>query len=258
MLNGQNKKKTRKVATPPPLLPQPHLPHPHEKNTKFLNSKSPKIVLAYVYSKFLSTPPGHKLASNYVQWLYIMLCPILDPKLQQNSRACTHSSGNVEIRNLDHLPPVQRHLFIATIFQAFWISLLERSIYDMGRVKRKKNAFENALNAQIQIIFAWVENHQGLCSLMIHSVVITKTYLYNFDPLKPHFYIVKLGFTGVYIIFLISSQKYKLWILVRTASAKRFKRVPTIYILSRNMINFRIFLWKLSVFGGEISIIFTI
>ena len=36
--------------------------------------------------------------------------------------------------------------------------------------------------------------------------IITKTYLYNFDPLKPHFYIVKLGFTGVYIIFLISAQ----------------------------------------------------
>ena len=32
--------------------------------------------------------------------------------------------------------------------------------------------------------------------------IITKTYLYNSDPLKPHFYIVKLGFTGVYIIFL--------------------------------------------------------
>ena len=28
----------------------------------------------------------------------------------------------------------------------------------------------------------------------------------NFDPLKPHFYIVKLGFTGVYIIFPISAQ----------------------------------------------------
>ena len=36
---------------------------------------------------------------------------------------------------------------------------------------------------------------------------ITKTYLYNSDPLKPHFYIVKLRFTGVYIIFLISAQK---------------------------------------------------
>ena len=33
-----------------------------------------------------------------------------------------------------------------------------------------------------------------------------KTCLYNFDPLQPHFYIVKLGFTGVYIIFLISAQ----------------------------------------------------
>ena len=32
---------------------------------------------------------------------------------------------------------------------------------------------------------------------------ITKTCLYNFDPLKPHFYIVKLGFAGVYIIFVI-------------------------------------------------------
>ena len=36
--------------------------------------------------------------------------------------------------------------------------------------------------------------------------VITKTCLYNVDPHKPHFYIVKLGFTGVYIIFLISAQ----------------------------------------------------
>ena len=35
---------------------------------------------------------------------------------------------------------------------------------------------------------------------------ITKTCLYNFDPLRPHFYIVKLGFTGVYIIFLIFAQ----------------------------------------------------
>ena len=39
-----------------------------------------------------------------------------------------------------------------------------------------------------------------------NEVDITKTYLYNFDPLKPHFYIVKLGFAGVYIIFLISTQ----------------------------------------------------
>ena len=40
-----------------------------------------------------------------------------------------------------------------------------------------------------------------------------------FDPLKPHFYIVKLGFTVVFIMFLISTQKHRLWVLVRTASA---------------------------------------
>ena len=51
---------------------------------------------------------------------------------------------------------------------------------------------------------------------------ITKTCLYNFDPLKPHFYIVKLGFTGVCIIFLISAQKHRLWVRVRTASVRRF------------------------------------
>ena len=34
------------------------------------------------------------------------------------------------------------------------------------------------------------------------TTIITKTCLYNFDPLKPHFYKVKLGFTGVYIFFL--------------------------------------------------------
>ena len=43
---------------------------------------------------------------------------------------------------------------------------------------------------------------------------ITKTCLYNFDPLKRHIYIVKLGFTGVVIIFLISAQKHRLCVLV--------------------------------------------
>ena len=49
-------------------------------------------------------------------------------------------------------------------------------------------------------------------------IFITKTCLYKFDPLKPHFYIVKLGLTGVYIILLIVAQNHRLWILVRTAS----------------------------------------
>ena len=71
-----------------------------------------------------------------------------------------------------------------------------------------------------------------------------KTCLYNFDPVKSHFYIVKLGFTGVYIIFLISAQKYKLWVLGEAV-------LTVTHNLSRNMKNIRVF-----IFGGEIFNIF--
>ena len=37
------------------------------------------------------------------------------------------------------------------------------------------------------------------------------------DPLTPHFYIVKLGFTGVFIFSSFCSKK-RLWVLVRTAT----------------------------------------
>ena len=47
---------------------------------------------------------------------------------------------------------------------------------------------------------------RGLIRVFRRLCPIMKTCLYNFDPLKPHFYTVKLGFTGVYIIFLISAQ----------------------------------------------------
>ena len=57
-------------------------------------------------------------------------------------------------------------------------------------------------------------------------VCIKKTYLYNFDPLKPHFCIVKLGFTGKYIIFLISAQKHTLWVLIRTVSVRGSNEYP--------------------------------
>ena len=56
----------------------------------------------------------------------------------------------------------------------------------------------------------------------MQNIIITKTHLYSFDPHKPHFYTVKLGVTGIYVIFLISAQKHSLCVLVRTASARQF------------------------------------
>ena len=81
---------------------------------------------------------------------------------------------------------------------------------------------------------------------------IMKTRLYSVDPLKPYLYWVKLGFTRVYIIFLISAQKHRLWVLVRTASPRRFERIPTIYVVSRNMKNIRIFFYlKIFIFWWQ-------
>ena len=52
---------------------------------------------------------------------------------------------------------------------------------------------------------SWTQIHMLIQTLLFVSF-ITKTYLYNFDPLKPHVCIVTVGFTWVYIIFLISAK----------------------------------------------------
>ena len=57
-----------------------------------------------------------------------------------------------------------------------------------------------------------------------------KTCLYNFDPLKRHFYIIKLGLIGVYIFF-ISAQNIDYGYSLESPNYT----VPTIYVFSRNM-----------------------
>ena len=85
---------------------------------------------------------------------------------------------------------------------------------------------------------------------------IRKTCPCNEFPLKPHFYIEKLGFAGVYLFFLFFAPKHRLWVLVRTASARRFLRAPTIYVSSKNKKHIKIFLMKFSIFTGEIFFLY--
>ena len=59
----------------------------------------------------------------------------------------------------------------------------------------------------------------------------------NLHHLTFHFYIVKLGFTGIYI-FLIFALIYRSWVLVRTASG-------SIYVLSKNRKNITMFYRKI-------------
>ena len=78
-----------------------------------------------------------------------------------------------------------------------------------------------------------------------------KTYLYNFDPLKPHFYLVKLRFSGVYIIFLISAQNidcgYSLEPPRRGGSNEYTKSMFWAEIWK--ILDF--FIWKFSFFDGK-------
>ena len=89
-------------------------------------------------------------------------------------------------------------------------------------------------------------------------LVITKTclHVYNFDTLIPHFYIVKLGFTGVYIIFLILLKNIDCGYSLEPP-CRSVLTVPTFYDLSSNMKNIRVFYLKIfSFFGGKIFNIF--
>ena len=118
--------------------------------------------------------------------------------------------------NKQYLPQIMRFEFAC--------KLLPKSLHEVSDPifwREKKQTNKN------QFVSCWI----SVCPF------ITKICLYNFDPLKPHFYIV----TGVYIIFLISAQKHRLWVLFSTAWSRQFYQVPTIYVLSRNMKNIRIF-----------------
>ena len=89
--------------------------------------------------------------------------------------------------------------------------------------------------ASNQVLLQFASHTAFLCTWQVVKLTCSnfsignhrEKYVYNFDPLKPHFYKVKLGFTGVYITFLISAQKHRLWVLVRTASPSTTGRLAS-------------------------------
>ena len=88
------------------------------------------------------------------------------------------------------------------------------------------------------------------------NCTITKTRLYNFDPLKPHFYTVKLRFTGVYIIFFISAQNIDCGYSLeppRWGGSNEYRQSmfwAEIWKISE------FFIWKFSLVGGKIFSVF--
>ena len=81
-------------------------------------------------------------------------------------------------------------------------------------------------------------------SICLNRCVFVMKYAFKMDFARVSFFYFWgfVGLTGVYISFLILLKEHRLWVLVRTASPRRYKRVPTIYVLSRNMKKYQIFL----------------
>ena len=90
--------------------------------------------------------------------------------------------------------------------------------------------------------------------LQFFNLFITKTCLYNFDPLKPNFYIVKLGFTGVYINFLISAQNIDCVWSLEPPRRDGSNECPQFMFWAETCKISEFFIWKFSFFGGKISI----
>ena len=67
--------------------------------------------------------------------------------------------------------------------------------------------------------------------------IITITRLYSFDPLKSHFYTVKLGFTGVYFNFLISAQNIDCGYSLEPPRRGEIWKIPEVFIFGGKILN---------------------
>ena len=137
------------------------------------------------------------------------------------------------------------------------IGLVSNSLYDYANMEHEiwdcfigwRRSIQHGLYSAI----VCVQENQIQCIALkiIRTEVqlgIPKTCLYNFDPLKPHCYIVKLGFTGVYIIFLISAQNIDCGYSLEPTQRGGSNEYPQSMFLSRNMKNIRLFYLKIFIF----------
>ena len=115
---------------------------------------------------------------------------------------------------------------------------------------KKKQKCRNDTTVVILLFFLFpASKHLTLSYVLWYH--ITKTRLYKFDPLEPHFYIVKLGFTGVYIIFLISAQNIDCGYLLEPPRRGGSNEYQQSMLWAEIWKISEFFTWKFSVFGVD-------
>ena len=154
--------------------------------------------------------------------------------------------------------------------RSIWAAIWENVPYDVRTTKtqiihavRSGSSFSTRRNSALLAVRNAPSADSDQSSLMRRLIwifagitwTVTKTYPYDFDPLKHQFYIVKLGFTGVYIIYLLFLLEnincgYSLEPPRRGGSNEHPQSMfwAEIWKISE------IFVWKFSVLGGEFSI----
>ena len=107
-------------------------------------------------------------------------------------------------------------------------------------------SFETMPNLFTILWLHTMKTHDGYIIKVIELssvwINITKTCLYNFDPLNPHIHTVKLEFTGVYISFLNFAQNIDCGYSLEPPCQGGSNEYPQSMFLSRNMKNIRVFI----------------
>ena len=88
------------------------------------------------------------------------------------------------------------------------------------------------------------------------TIVTSRKHAYIILTPLNQFYIVKLGFTRVYIIFLIFAQKHRLWYSLESPRRGGSNEYPQSMFWAEIWKLSEFFIWKFSVLGGEIFYIF--
>ena len=90
-----------------------------------------------------------------------------------------------------------------SLIRVFTICQLNHYMVVIEYIDERGMSLSNGAVRRLMLLFAIRAWYNELLSCFFVSVIpITKTYLYNFDPLNHHFYVVKPGFTGYTLFFL--------------------------------------------------------
>ena len=133
----------------------------------------------------------------------------------------------------------------------------DSNVYSLWYCTKNRFTFSEAIRSEFNLISEFAPFQSRSLYIRVLVCSNTKTCLYNFDPLKPHFNIVKLGFTGVYIIFLISAQKHRLWYSLEPPRRGGSNEYPqSMFWAEIRKISVFFFFWEFSDFQGFFFFIF--